>query len=54
MSQKPKACICDKLFSANWLSACHDDNQKSGILNGDRLSCDKQIISQGFGYRPQY
>ena len=24
---------------ANWLSACHDDNWKSCILNGERLSC---------------
>ena len=31
--------VCDKLFSANWLSALHDDNQKSCILNGERLSC---------------
>ena len=32
-------CICDKLFPANWLSARHDDNRKSCILNGERLSC---------------
>ena len=35
----PKVCICDKLFPANWLSACRDVNQKSCILNGERLSC---------------
>ena len=29
------ACICDKLFP----SACRDDNRKSCILNGERLSC---------------
>ena len=85
----------DKLFPANLLSAGCDDNLKSCILNGERLSCparnvvhlmtsdvnkwrdvtqnlrhplfylhflrqtlngicDKQIITWGFGYRPQY
>ena len=28
-----------KLFPTNWLSACNDDNGKSCILNGERLSC---------------
>ena len=27
--------LCNKLFTAN----CHDDNRKSCILNGKRLSC---------------
>ena len=36
---QPKVCICDKLFPANWLSACHDDNRKSCALNAERLSC---------------
>ena len=39
LPQLPKFCICDKLFPTNWLSACHDDNQKSCILTGERLSC---------------
>ena len=32
-----------KLFPANWVSACHDDNRKLCILNGERLSCPAQI-----------
>ena len=24
--RSPKVCIFNKLFPANWLSACHDDN----------------------------
>ena len=31
--------MCDKLFPANWLSVPHDDNGKSCILKGERLSC---------------
>ena len=38
LPQKPKFCICDKHFPANWLSACGDDNRKWCILNGEKLS----------------
>ena len=40
----PNDCIRDKHFPANWLPACHDDNWKSCILNGDRLSCQAQDV----------
>ena len=33
-----KAAFCGTLFPANWLSACHDDNWKSCLLKGERLS----------------
>ena len=38
--------IWDKLFPANWLSACCDDNRKPCILNGERLSCLARDVDQ--------
>ena len=43
---QPKVCISDKLFPANLLSACRDDNRKSCILNGHRLSCPAQDVDR--------
>ena len=38
--------ICrDKPFPANLLSACNDDNRKSCILNGERLSCPARNVN---------
>ena len=43
MPRSPKVCICDKLFPANWLSACHDDNSiKPEVIYSEwreELSC---------------
>ena len=36
----------DKLFPANCLSACRDDNRKSCILDGERLSCPAPDVGQ--------
>ena len=35
----PKSAYAISSFPANWLSACRDDNRKSCILDGERLSC---------------